>query len=164
MKSIRKSEEATRAILATLLLLGIFTVAIYYALTTPEETLIEASKLVIVKPSEIPIGSEVELTIKAVSDEGLLDTNRDDLIKIYLDPDSHAQIGYPKPSTIIWSDSLLVKLEDGLAKVKLRDPEFERIRIYVVWIEGKSQLESIQAQLYIGYRVSQIIGHLQLFQ
>jgi hypothetical protein len=38
MKSIQKSEEATRAILATLLLLGIFTVAIYYVLTTPEET------------------------------------------------------------------------------------------------------------------------------
>jgi hypothetical protein len=163
MKSIQKSEEATRAILATLLLLGIFTVAIYYVLTTPEETPIEASKLVIVKPSEIPIRSEVELTIKAVSDEGLLDTKRGDLVKIYLDPNSHAQIGYSKTSNIIWSDSLIVKLEDGLAKVKLRDPEFERIRIYVEWIEGKSQLDSIQALLYIGYRVSQIIGHLQLF-
>ena len=62
MKSIRKSEEATRAIFATLLLLGIFSVASYYVLTTPEEEPIEASKLVIVKPSEIPIRSEVELT------------------------------------------------------------------------------------------------------
>ncbi|WP_455368708.1 hypothetical protein, partial [[Eubacterium] cellulosolvens] len=149
MKSIRKSEEATRAILGMLLLLGIFSVAIYYVLTTPEEIPIEASKLVIVKPSEIPIRSEVELTIKAVSDEGHLDTKRDDLIKIYLDPNSHAQIGYSKTSNIIWSNSLSVKLEDGLAKIKFKDPEFERIRISIEWIEGKTQLDSVEVQLYV---------------
>ena len=155
MKSIRKNEEATKAIFATFLLLGIFSVAVYYVLTTPEETPIEASKLVIVKPSEIPLGSEVELTIKAVNDEGLLDTKRDDLVKIYLHPNSHAQIGYSKTSKIIWSDSLLLKLENGLRKIKLKDPEFERIRISVEWIEGKTQLDSVHVQLYIGYRVTQ---------
>ncbi|WP_455280340.1 hypothetical protein [[Eubacterium] cellulosolvens] len=158
MKSIRKSEEAIRAILATFLLLGIFSVAVYYVLTPPEEIPIEASKLVIVKPSEIPVGSEVELTIKAVNDDGLLDTKRDDLVNIYLDPNSHAQIGYPERSNNIWSDSLSVKLEDGLTKIKFVDPEFERIRISVEWIEGKSQLNSVEIQLYVGYRVSQIIG------
>jgi hypothetical protein len=158
MKSIQRSEEATRALLATLLLLGIFSVSVYYVLTTPEEIPIEASKLVIVKPSEIPIGNEVELTIKAISDEGLLDTKRDDLIKIYLEPNSHAQIGYSETSKIIWSDSLSVRLEHGLTKIKFIDPEFERIRISVEWIEGKSQLDSIEVQLYVGYRVSQIIG------
>lgn len=158
MKSIQRSEEATRAILATLLLLGIFSVSVYYVLTTPEEIPIEASKLVIVKPSEIPIGNEVELIIKAISDEGLLDTKRDDLIKIYLEPNSHAQIGYSETSKIIWSDSLSVRLEDGLTKIKFIDPEFERIRISVEWIEGKSQLDSVEVQLYVGYRVSQIIG------
>jgi len=158
MKSIQRSEEATRALLATLLLLGIFSVSVYYVLTTPEEIPIEASKLVIVKPSEIPIGNEVELTIKAISDEGLLDTKRDDLIKIYLEPNSHAQIGYSETSKIIWSDSLSVRLEDGLTKIKFIDPEFERIRISVEWIEGKSQLDSVEVQLYVGYRVSQIIG------
>jgi hypothetical protein len=158
MKSIQRSEEATRALLATLLLLGIFSVSVYYVLTTPEEIPIEASKLVIVKPSEIPIGNEVELTIKAISDEGLLDTKRDDLIKIYLESNSHAQIGYSETSKIIWSDSLSVRLEHGLTKIKFIDPEFERIRISVEWIEGKSQLDSIEVQLYVGYRVSQIIG------
>ncbi|MFC1506112.1 hypothetical protein ACFLQ6_03465 [Thermoproteota archaeon] len=158
MKSIQRSEEATRAILATLLLIGIFSVSVYYILTTPEEIPIEASKLVIVKPSEIPIGNEVELTIKAISDEGLLDTKRDDLIKIYLEPNSHAQIGYSETSKIIWSDSLLVRLEDGLTKIKFIDPKFERIQISVEWIEGKSQLDSVEVQLYVGYRVSQIIG------
>jgi tetrahydromethanopterin S-methyltransferase subunit F len=158
MKSIQRSEEATRAILATLLLLGIFSVSVYYVLTTPEEIPIEASKLVIVKPSEIPIGNEVELTIKAISDEGLLDTKRDDLIKIYLEPNSHAQIGYSETSQIIWSNSLSVRLENGLTKIKFIDPEFERIRISVEWIEGKSQLDSVEVQLYVGYRVSQIIG------
>ncbi|WP_455282988.1 hypothetical protein [[Eubacterium] cellulosolvens] len=158
MKSIQKSEEATRALLATLLLLGIFSVSVYYVLTTPEEIPIEASKLVIVKPSEISIGNEVELTIKAISDEGLLDTKRDDLIKIYLEPNSHAQIGYSETSKIIWADSLSVRLEDGLTKIKFIDSEFERIRISVEWIEGKSQLDSVEVQLYVGYRVSQIIG------
>jgi hypothetical protein len=158
MKSIRKSEEAIRAILAAFLILGMFSVAGYYVLTTPEEIPIDASKLVIVKPSEIPIKSEVELTIKAVNDDGLLDTKRDDLVKIYLEPHSHAQIGYFERSNIIWSDSLSVKLEGGYAKIKLVDPEFERIRISVEWIAGKSQLDSIEVQLYVGYRVSQIIG------
>ena len=158
MKSIRKSEEATKAILATLLLLGIFSVSVYYVLTTPEEIPIEASKLVIVKPSEIPIGNEVELTIKAISDDRLLDTTRDDLVKIYLEPNSHAQIGYSETSQIIWSNSLSVRLENGLTKIKFIDPEFERIRISVEWIEGKSKLNSAEVQLYVGYRVSQIIG------
>ena len=158
MKSIRKSEEATRAILATLLLLGIFSVSVYYVLTTPEEIPIEATKLVIVKPSEIPVGNKVELTIKAISDDGLLDTTRDDLVKIYLESNSHAQIGYSENSKIIWSDSLLVRLEDGLIKIKFIDPEFERIRISVEWIEGKTKLDSVEVQLYVGYRVSQIIG------
>ena len=158
MKSIRKSEETIRAILATLLLLGMLSVAFYYVLTPPEEIPIEASKLVIVKPSEIPVRGEVELTIKAISDDGLLDTKRDDLVKIYLEPNSHAPIGYSETSNIIWSDSLSVKLEDGFAKIKFVDPEFERIRISVEWIEGKSQLDSVEVQLYVGYRVSQIIG------
>ncbi len=158
MKSIRKSEETIRAILATLLLLGMFSVAFYYVLTPTEEIPIEASKLVIVKPSEIPVRGEVELTIKAISDDGLLDTERDDLVKIYLEPNSHAPIGYSETSNIIWSDSLSVKLEDGFAKIKFVDPEFERIRISVEWIEGKSQLDSVEVQLYVGYRVSQIIG------
>ncbi|MCW4043269.1 MAG: hypothetical protein NWE90_06055 [Candidatus Bathyarchaeota archaeon] len=158
MKLIRKSEDAIRTILAALLLIGIFSIATYFVLTTPEEIPIEASKLVIVKPSEIPVGGEVELTIKAISDDGLLDTKRDDLVKIYLEPNSHAQIGYSETSNIIWSDSLSVKLEDGFAKIKFIDPEFERIRISVEWIEGKSQLDSVEVQLYVGYRVSQIIG------
>jgi hypothetical protein len=158
MRSIRKSEEATRAILATLLLLGIFSVSVYYVLTTPEEIPIKATKLVIVKPSEIPVGNEVELTIKAISDDGLLDTTRDDLVKIYLEPNSHAQIGYFEQSKIIWSDSLSVKLDEGLIKIKFIDPEFERILISVEWIEGISKLDSVEVQLYVGYRVSQIIG------
>ncbi len=95
------------------------------------------------------------MTIKAVNDEGLLDTKRDDLVEIYLHPNSHAQIGYSKTSRIVWSDSLLVKLENGLIKIKLKDPEFERIRISVEWIEGKTQLDSVQVQLYVGYRVTQ---------
>jgi hypothetical protein len=158
MKPIRISEEESKAILATLLLLGIFSVSVYYVLTTPEEIPIEASKLVIVKPSEIPVGNEVELTIKAISDDGLLDTTRDDLVKIYLEPDSHAQIGYSEQSKIIWSDSLSVKLDEGLIKIKFIDTEFERIRISVEWIEGISKLDSVEVQLYVGYRVSQIIG------
>ena len=158
MKLIRKSEDAIRTLLAALLLIGIFSIAVYFVLTTPEEIPIETSKLVIVKPSEIPVGSEVELTIKAINDDGFLDIKRDDLVKIALDPNSHAQIGYLENSNAIWSNSLLIRLEAGLAKVKFVDPKFERIRISVEWIEGKSKLESSEVQLYVGYRVSQIIG------
>ncbi|OGD54731.1 hypothetical protein A3K80_00860 [Candidatus Bathyarchaeota archaeon RBG_13_38_9] len=110
------------------------------------------------KPSEIPVRNEVVLTIKAINDDGFLDIKRDDLVEIVLDPNSHAQIGYLENSNIIWSNSLLIRLEAGLAKVKFVDPKFERIRISVEWIEGNSKLESSEVQLFVGYRVSQIIG------
>jgi hypothetical protein len=158
MKLIRKSEDKIRTLLSSLLLIGIFSIAIYFVLTTPEEIPIEASKLVIVKPSEIPVRNEVVLTIKAINDDGFLDIKRDDLVEIALDPNSHAQIGYLENSNIIWSNSLLIRLEAGLAKVKFVDPKFERIRISVEWIEGNSKLESNEVQLFVGYRVSQIIG------
>ena len=53
--------------------------------------------------------------------------------------------------------SSLTNNESDHMKIKFIDPEFERIRISVEWIEGKSKLDSVEVQLYVGYRVSQII-------
>ena len=145
------NEEFVNALSAALMLLGLFGLATYYVLTTPEEASIEASKLVIFKPSgALHLGSEAELIIKAVSDEGLLDSSRDDLVKVYLSPDSHAQLGYSDRSITIWHNSLISKLEKGQLQIKFIDKHMERVYISVEWLEGKSPLESNMIELYPG--------------
>lgn len=85
------NEEAMRAVSAGLVLLGIFGLAAYYAIVSSAPS-IEATKLTILGPSEYPLVTEAELTIKAVDDEGTVDSNRSDLIRISTDPRSHAQL------------------------------------------------------------------------
>ena len=145
------NEEHIKSFLAVLMLLGLFGLTIYYVLTTPEETPIEASQLVILKPSRaLHLGSEAELIIEAVSDEGLLDSSRNDLVNVSLSPNSHAQLGYSDRSRTIWHNSLIIKLEKGQCQIKFMDKHMERVYISVEWLEGKSPLDSNIIELYPG--------------
>lgn len=145
------NEEFFKAFTAALMLLGLFSLATYYVLTTPEEIPIEASKLIILKPSRaLHLGVEAELIIEAVSDGGVLDSSRDDLVEVSLSPNSHAQLGYSDRSRTIWHNSLIIKLEKGQCQIKFIDKHMERVHILVEWLEGKSLLGSNMIELYPG--------------
>ena len=151
MSSTRDREEAIRALLAGLMLLGIFSLVTYYALMNPGPR-IEASKLVLLGPSEYTRGVVTELTIKAVDNEGIVDTNRSDLIRISLDPSSHAQLGFSDLSGTTWSTSLTIRLEAGQRKVTFLDKQDEKVRVAVEWREGKSPLKPDAIELNSGWR------------
>lgn len=144
-------EEAIRALLAALMLLGLFGLVTYYALMNPVPP-IEASKLVFLGPSEYPRDVVAELTIKAVDDEGIVDSNRSDLIRISVDPGSHAQLGFSDQKGTTWSSSLTVRLEAGRCKIKFLDRQDENVRVAVEWLDGKSPLKSDVIELYSGWR------------
>lgn len=144
------NEEAMRAVSAGLVLLGVFGLAAYYAIVSSTPS-IEATKLTILGPSEYRLVTEAELTIKAVDDEGTVDSNRSDLIRISTDPRSHAQLGISSASGIIWSSSLTLNLEAGLCKVKFLDSKSEKVLVSVEWLEGESPLMSDAIELSCGW-------------
>jgi len=149
--SVRDREEAIRALLAGLMLLGLFGLVTYYALMNPVPR-IEASKLVLLGLSEYSRDVVAELTIKAVDNEGIVDSSRSDLIRISLDPSSHAQLGFSDQSGTTWSSSLTTRLEAGQRKVTFLDRQDEKVRVAVEWLEGKSPLKPAVIELYSGWR------------
>jgi hypothetical protein len=116
------------------------------------EPRIEASKLVLLGPSEYTREVVTELTIKAVDNEGVVDSNRSDLIRISLDPSSHAQVGFSDLSGTTWSSSLTIRLEAGQRKVTFLDKQDEKVRVAVEWLEGKSPLKPDAIELNSGWR------------
>jgi hypothetical protein len=149
--SVRDREEAIRALLAGLMLLVLFGLVTYYALMNPGPR-IEASKLVLLGPSEYSRDVVAELTIKAVDNEGIVDSSRSDLIRVSLDPSSHAQLGFSDQSGTTWSSSLTIRLEAGQRKVTFLDKQDEKVRVAVEWLEGKSPLKPDVIELYSGWR------------
>jgi len=80
-----------------------------------------------------------------------VDSNRSDLIRISVDPRTHAQLGVSTASGIIWSSSLTLNLEGGLCKVKFLDRESEKVLVSVEWLEGKSPLMSDAIEISCGW-------------
>jgi hypothetical protein len=153
MMKLLSNSKVVRALASALMLIALFSLATYYALYTPPEPPIEASKLIILTPSFIgPMGVECMLAVQAVSDEGLLDKKRDDLVRISIDSGEHAQLGISDESVTIWSESIDLKLKSGQGVVRFVDHHKELVRISVVWVEGPNSLESHEIEVYIGWR------------
>lgn len=153
MKTPVDKEEVAKILSAGLILLAIFSFASYYALVTPPQPN-GAIRLIIRKPSELPLGVERKLTIEAVDKEGLVDSRRNDLVRISLDKSGYAKLGFSDRTGTIWSGTLMMRLEAGQIQVEFVDSQMERVHVLVEWIEGTSPLESYVIELYSGYRVS----------
>ncbi|MEM3003991.1 MAG: hypothetical protein QXK96_01680 [Candidatus Bathyarchaeia archaeon] len=149
-KGPKQNEEATKAILSGLVLLSVFGLATYYAIVTSTPS-IQATKLKILAPSEYAIGTVVELTVQAVNDEGEVDISRRDLIRISVDPESHARLGVSTTSGTAWSSSLTLNLGAGSCTVKFSDSEAEKVVVSVEWLEGETPLISDSIQLSCGW-------------
>ena len=153
MGTLLSNAKVIRALASALMLISLFSLATYYALYTPPEPPIEASKLIILTPSFIgPMGVECLLAVQAVSDEGLIDKKRDDLVRISIDRGDHAKLGISDESVTIWSESIDLKLRSGQGVVRFVDHHKELVRISVEWLEGQNSLKSHEIQVYIGWR------------
>lgn len=153
MSTLLSNVKVIRALASALMLISLFSIATFYALYTPPEPPIEASKLIILTPSYIgPMGVECTLAVQAVSDEGLLDKKRDDLVRISIDRGDHAKLGISDESVTIWSESIDLKLKSGQGVVRFVDHHKELVRISVEWLEGQNSLKSHKIEVYIGWR------------
>jgi hypothetical protein len=153
MRALLSNAKVVRALASALMLITLFSLATFYALYTPPEPPIEASKLIILTPSFIgPMGVECMLAVQAVSDEGLLDKKRDDLVRISIDRGEHAKLGISDESVTIWSESIDLKLNSGQGVVRFVDHHKELVRISIEWLEGPNSLESHKIEVYIGWR------------
>ena len=90
-----------------------------------------ATKLVVIitRSNMIRPGEECTLLIRAVNDNGILDTSRDDTVKIYIKAGPTAKIDKEK-----------VILKNGQAKVKIVSFVTETVIIYAEWESGRSYL------------------------
>lgn len=153
MRTLLSNAKVVRALASALMLITLFSLATFYALYTPPEPPIEASKLIILTPSFIgPMGVECMLAVQAVSEEGYIDKKRDDLVRISIDRGEHAQLGISDESVTIWSESIDLKLNSGRGVVRFVDHHKELVRISIEWLEGPNSLESHWIEVYIGWR------------
>jgi hypothetical protein len=123
-------EEIARTLSAGLILLTIFSLALYYSLVTSQQSN-GAIRLIIRKPSELPKGVEGELDVEAVNKEGLVDPSRNDLVNISLIGNSYAKVGFSDRTGTIWSRTLMMRLEAGKVQFKFVDSQMERIQVSV---------------------------------
>lgn len=105
---------------------------------------IKATKLRIFYPQKIPLNKDTKLTIKALTDDNIVDTSRDDTIEVSLD------------------ESILTKLKDGghRKKFKLNKGEVDiyvatgktlgAFGIKVEWVDGPSPLTRALTTLFAG--------------
>ena len=92
---------------------------------------VDATKLVIIITGNnlMRPGQECTLLIRAVNDKGLLDTSRDDVVKMHIEAGPTAKIDKEK-----------VILKNGQATVKIVSFVVELVFIHAVWESGRSYL------------------------
>ena len=110
----------------------------------PEETPLEATRLLVAHEGyQVELDKPWELYIKAVNDQGLLDTSRDDLIEIEV-----KSISYMESRSEISATSL--RLQNGTATIIFIGHAQELVSVTANWKEGKSELKSGMVTLHVG--------------
>jgi hypothetical protein len=142
---IRKAQR----LLSIIILLGvIFTIAprvvteVEFQAPTPKVT--GATKLMILHEGyNIELGKPTELTVRAVDDEGLVDTSRDDLVQLNITSLSYI-------STRSELSATTLRLQNGSATAFIIGRATEMVRITAEWKEGRSELKSALVVLSVG--------------
>jgi hypothetical protein len=105
---------------------------------------IKATKLRIFYPQKIVLNKDTKLTIKALTDDNIVDTSRDDTVEVSLD------------------ESVMTKIKDGghRKRIKLNKGEADvylvtartlgAFGVKVEWIEGPSPLKRALTTLFAG--------------
>lgn len=105
---------------------------------------IKATKLRIFYPQKIMLNKDTKLTIKALTDDNIVDTSRDDTIEVILDESAAIKIkdvGHSKK----------IKLSKGEADIYLVTGKTKgAFGIKVEWVDGPSPLTRTLTTLFAG--------------
>jgi hypothetical protein len=103
-----------------------------------------ATKLVIVyERIHIGVDDPTEITMRAVNDEGIIDTSRDDLLQLNVTPFSHLTCRAEL-------SAYTLRLQNGTATAVLVGEAMEMVKLTVTWKDGKSELKSNTITIQIG--------------
>ncbi len=99
-------------------------------------------RLIVDRP-QVSLGETVQISILATSDDGRLDSTRDDLVEISVNPESRARLSESR-----------VNLTRGRVQVTLIGEYAEPVVVTVTWISGRSTLRGDSALIRIVERSS----------
>jgi len=142
---IRKAQRLFSAIV----LLGILSViaphlAANVEIQAPTPAVEGATRLMIFHEGyNIELDRSVEVTIRAVNNEGLIDTSRDDLVELNITSLSYIITRSELSTTTI-------RLQNGTGAVFLTGRATEVVRITANWKDGKTELKSGMLMLHVG--------------
>ncbi|MGB6680685.1 MAG: hypothetical protein WBF08_05090 [Candidatus Bathyarchaeia archaeon] len=110
----------------------------------PEEKPLGATRLLITHEGyQVELDKPWKLYIKAINDQGLIDTSRDDFIEIDV-----KSISYMESRSEISAKSL--RLQNGTATIIFLGHAQELVSVTANWKEGKSELKSGMVTLHVG--------------
>jgi hypothetical protein len=109
-----------------------------------KETAPQATKLMLFIPQNIKLLREETISVKALTDEGIVDTARDDLVELSLNKES--QIRFKNGEKTI-----KVQLNKGEAEAQIMTgTAMETVIFRATWISGKSPLQSLVTNILVG--------------
>ncbi|MBS7623152.1 hypothetical protein KEJ39_05700 [Candidatus Bathyarchaeota archaeon] len=142
---VRKAQR----LFSIIILLGIISAAAPGVVTkvefqAPTPTVTSATKLMILHEGyNIELGKPTELTVRAVNEEGLVDTSRDDLVQLNI-----TSLSYMSTHSELSATTL--RLQNGSATAFVIGRATEMVRITAEWKEGRSELKSALVVLSVG--------------
>ncbi|MEM3003788.1 MAG: hypothetical protein QXO25_00010 [Candidatus Bathyarchaeia archaeon] len=142
---VRKAQR----LFSIIILLGIISavapnVATKVEFQAPTPTATGATRLMIFHEGyNIELGRPTELTVRAVNEEGLVDTSRDDLVQLNI-----TSLSYMSTRSELSPTTL--RLQNGSATAFLIGRATEMVRITAEWKDGRSELKSALVVLNVG--------------
>lgn len=149
LKSVISSNKIRKVqrLISIFVLLGMTLALVPYissSVEMPEEKPLGATKLLITHEGyQVELDKPWKLYIKAVNDQGLIDTSRDDLIEIDV-----KSISYMESRSEISAKSL--RLQNGTTTIIFLGHAQELVSVTANWKEGKSELNSGMVTLHVG--------------
>jgi len=109
-----------------------------------KETAPQATKLMLFIPQNIKLLREETISVKALTDDGMVDTTRDDLVELSINKES--QVHFKNGEKAI-----KVQLIKGEAEAQIMTgTAMETVIFRANWISGKSPLQSLVTNILVG--------------
>ena len=104
----------------------------------------QATRLMLFIPQNIKLLREETISVKALTDDGMVDTARDDLVELSLNRESQVHFKNGEKS-------IRVQLTKGEAEAQIMTgTAMETVIFRATWISGKSPLQSLVTNILVG--------------
>ncbi|MEM3003804.1 MAG: hypothetical protein QXO25_00100 [Candidatus Bathyarchaeia archaeon] len=104
----------------------------------------QATRLVLFIPQSMKLLREESISVKALTDDGVVDTARDDLVELSINKESQTRFKNGEKT-------VKVQLNKGEAEVQIMTgTAMETVIFRATWISGKSPLQSMVTNILVG--------------